>query len=55
MLGSLWQAGAKAIRALSRADSSKVYRGMGSLGAMGKGSSDRYFQAEKQQRSTFRR
>ena len=23
----------------------KVYRGMGSLGAMGKGSSDRYFQA----------
>ena len=24
----------------------KVYRGMGSLGAMGKGSSDRYFQAQ---------
>ena len=25
----------------------KVYRGMGSLGAMGKGSSDRYFQGEQ--------
>lgn len=31
----------------------KVYRGMGSLGAMGKGSSDRYFQANT--RSTFRK
>lgn len=47
MLGSL-VAGCKRPRASTssiRADSSRSTAGMGSLGAMGKGSSDRYFQA----------